>query len=68
MDKGTVSRPAAKTVFEQMFQTGQSPMRLRPNSALPRSVMPPAIEAAVRDVIASNRQAVVDSRQAKSRR
>jgi len=59
-DEGTVTGPAAKKVFEEMFQTGQSPKEIATRRGLTQIGDASAIEAAVRDVIASNGQAVVD--------
>jgi len=59
-DDGTVTGPAAKKVFEEMFQTGQSPREIATRRGLTQIGDASAIEAAVRDVIASNGQAVVD--------
>lgn len=59
-DEGTVTGPAAKKVFEEMFQTGKSPKEIASRLGLTQIGDASAIEAAVREVIASNRQAVVD--------
>jgi aspartyl-tRNA(Asn)/glutamyl-tRNA(Gln) amidotransferase subunit B len=59
-DEGTVTGPAAKKVFEEMFQTGQPPGEIAARLGLTQIGDASAIEAAVRDIIASNRQAVVD--------
>ncbi len=59
-DQGTVTGPAAKKVFEEMFQTGGSPKEIAARLGLTQIGDTAAVEAAVRDVIASNRQAVVD--------
>ncbi|MDM8000932.1 MAG: Asp-tRNA(Asn)/Glu-tRNA(Gln) amidotransferase subunit GatB, partial [Dehalococcoidia bacterium] len=59
-EDGTVTGPAAKKVFEEMFQTGQAPREIASRRGLTQIGDASAIEAAVRDVIASNRQAVVD--------
>jgi len=59
-DDGTVTGPAAKKVFEEMFQTGQPPKEIATRLGLTQIGDASAIEAAVRDAIASNGQAVVD--------
>lgn len=59
-DQGTVTGPAAKKVFEEMFQAGGSAREIAARLGLTRMGDAAAVEAAVRDVIASNRQAVVD--------
>ncbi len=59
-DDGTVTGPAAKKVFEEMFQTGQRPKEIATRLGLTQIGDASAIEAAVRDAIASNGQAVVD--------
>ena len=59
-DDGTVTGPAAKKVFEEMFQTGQPPKEIAIRLGLTQIGDASAIEAAVRDAIASNGQAVVD--------
>jgi aspartyl-tRNA(Asn)/glutamyl-tRNA(Gln) amidotransferase subunit B len=59
-DQGAITGPAAKKVFEEMFQTGQPPREIAARLGLTQIGDASAIEAAVRDIIASNRQAVVD--------
>ena len=59
-DEGTVTGPAAKKVFEEMFQTGRPPKEIAVRLGLTQIGDDSAIEAAVRDAIASNGQAVVD--------
>jgi aspartyl-tRNA(Asn)/glutamyl-tRNA(Gln) amidotransferase subunit B len=59
-DQEAITGPAAKKVFEEMFQTGQPPKEIATRLGLTQIGDASAIEAAVRDIIASNRQAVVD--------
>jgi aspartyl-tRNA(Asn)/glutamyl-tRNA(Gln) amidotransferase subunit B len=59
-DGGTVTGAAAKTIFEEMFRTGRRPSLIVTERGLTQIGDVAAIEAAVRDAIASNRQAVVD--------
>jgi aspartyl-tRNA(Asn)/glutamyl-tRNA(Gln) amidotransferase subunit B len=59
-DQGTVTGAAAKAIFEEMFQTGKVPNLIVTERGLTQIGDASAIEAAVRDAIASNGQAVVD--------
>ncbi len=59
-DQGAVTGPAAKKIFEEMFQTGKPPREIATQLGLTQIGDASAIEAAVKDIIASNRQAVVD--------
>ncbi len=59
-DQGAVTGPAAKKIFEEMFQAGGSPEEIAARLGLTQIGDASAVEAAVRDVIASNGQAVVD--------
>ena len=60
IDEGTLTGPAARKVFEEMFRTGGAARETAARLGLTRMEDSAAVEAAVRDVIASNRQAVVD--------
>jgi aspartyl-tRNA(Asn)/glutamyl-tRNA(Gln) amidotransferase subunit B len=59
-DQGAITGPAAKKIFEEMFQAGGSPKDIATRLGLTQIGDASAVEAAVRDVIASNGQAVVD--------
>ena len=66
-DKGTVTGPAAKTVFEEMFKTGQSAKEIVAGRASPRSAMPQPSKA-VRDIIDQHPQTVADFKAGRNRR
>jgi len=59
-DKGTLTGPAAKQVFEEMFHTGKPPSEIAAQVGLSQISDISAIEEAVKGVIATNTQAVVD--------
>ena len=59
-DKGLVTGPAAKKVFEEMFREGRSPREVAAREGLMQISDSSAIENAVRQAIASNNQAVID--------
>ncbi len=60
IDQGTLSGPAAKTVFEEMFHTGKRPDDIVAQQGLTQISDASALEEAARQVIASNNQAVAD--------
>ena len=60
IDKGTLSGPAAKTVFEEMFNSGNRPGDIVAQKGLTQISDASALEEAARQVIANNAQAVAD--------
>jgi len=60
IDQGTLSGPAAKTVFEEMFHTGKPAKEIVTERELTQISDASAIEEVVRQVIATNTQAVLD--------
>lgn len=60
MDEGNLTGPAAKKVFEEMFESGKAPGEIAKREGLLQIRDTSAIEEAVRAAIASNAQAVVD--------
>jgi len=54
IDKGTINRNIAKTVFEEMFNTGKSAAQIVKEKGLEQVTDTGAIEAAVDAVIAAN--------------
>jgi len=60
IDQGTLTGPAAKKVFEEMFNTGKPPKEIAAQQGLTQISDTSAVEEAVREVIASNSQAVAD--------
>ena len=59
-DQGTLTGPATKQVFEEMFHTGKPPREIAAQLGLSQISDISAIEEAVKRVIAANTQAVVD--------
>ena len=60
IDQGTLTGPAAKKVFEEMFSTGKPPKEIAAQQGLTQISDTSAVEEVVREVIASNSQAVAD--------
>jgi aspartyl-tRNA(Asn)/glutamyl-tRNA(Gln) amidotransferase subunit B len=60
IDQGTISGPAAKTVFEEMFDTGDRPGEIVAQKGLTQISDASALEEASRQAIAANSQAVAD--------
>jgi len=65
IDQGTLSGPAAKKVFEQMFDTGKSAGEIAAQQGLTQISDSSAIEEIARQVLADNPQAVADFRAGK---
>jgi aspartyl-tRNA(Asn)/glutamyl-tRNA(Gln) amidotransferase subunit B len=65
VDTGTISGPAAKEVFEEMFHTGKSPDAIVAEKGLTQISDATAIEGMVRKVVAENPRAVADFRSGK---
>ena len=59
-DKGTLSGPAAKAVFEEMFLSGKKAGAIVAEKGLSQISSSEEIEKIVAEVIAGNRQAVSD--------
>ena len=60
IDRGVISRTAAKAVFEEMFNTGKSAEEIIRERGLSQISDTGELEAAIADVINSNTQAVSD--------
>ena len=60
IDQGVLTGPAAKKVFEEMFHTGKPPKEIVTQRGLTQISDASAIEEVVRQVVATNTQAVVD--------
>lgn len=60
LDKGTISGKIAKTVFEEMFETGKDPGTIVEEKGLVQISDEGAIEAIVNEVIANNPKSVQD--------
>tara|TARA_Y100000588_G_scaffold13600_2_gene14662 strand:+ start:518 stop:2005 length:1488 start_codon:yes stop_codon:yes gene_type:complete len=60
VEVGTIRGPAAKTVLEQMFQTGQKPSQIADEQGLTQIEDDGLLESAVKKVIGDNPQAVQD--------
>jgi aspartyl-tRNA(Asn)/glutamyl-tRNA(Gln) amidotransferase subunit B len=60
IDQGILTGPVAKKVFEEMFHTGKPPKEIVTERGLTQISDASAIEEVVRQVIATNTQAVVD--------
>lgn len=67
MEKGTISSKIAKTVFEEMFATGQDPETIVKEKGLVQISDEGAIAAIVEKVIAANPQSVADFKAGKER-
>ena len=65
IDRGTLSGPAAKTVFEEMFHTGKLAGEIVIQRGLTQISDDSAIEEVVRQIVDSNPQAVADFRAGK---
>lgn len=67
IDKGTISGKIAKTVFEEMFATGEKPEKIVQDKGLVQISDESAIAALVDEVIANNPQSVEDYKNGKDR-
>jgi aspartyl-tRNA(Asn)/glutamyl-tRNA(Gln) amidotransferase subunit B len=65
MHRGTISGPVAKQVWEEMFDTGKSAADIVTSKGLAQISDAGALDAAVRDVLERNPQAVADYRAGK---
>jgi len=59
-DQGTLSRPTAKKVFEEMFNTGKPAKEIAAEQGLTQIGDAAAVAEVVRQVTSNNRQAVAD--------
>jgi len=64
-EQSAITGPAAKTVFEEMFRTGEPPGEIAARLGLTQIRDMSAVEEAVKAAIAANTQAVVDFRAGK---
>ena len=60
VDSGTLNTSSAKSVFELMFETGETPDKIIKERDMSQITDPNSIEPIVEEVIASNSNAVVD--------
>ena len=60
IDRGTLSSNMAKTVFEEMFNSGRSPSEIAVETGMTQISDEEAIQAAVAEAVASNPQPVAD--------
>ena len=60
IDQGTLSGPAAKKVFEEMFGTGKLPKEIAAEQGLTQIGDAAAVAEVIRQVTSNNRQAVAD--------
>jgi aspartyl-tRNA(Asn)/glutamyl-tRNA(Gln) amidotransferase subunit B len=60
IDQGTISGPASKTVFEEMFDTGNRPSQIVAQKGLTQISDASVLEESARQAIAANSQAVAD--------
>ncbi|MFZ5642115.1 MAG: Asp-tRNA(Asn)/Glu-tRNA(Gln) amidotransferase subunit GatB [Bacillota bacterium] len=67
MEKGTISGKIAKTVFEEMFETGKNPEEIVKQKGLVQISDEGAIAAVIDEVIASNPKVVEDFRVGKEK-
>lgn len=67
LDKGTISGKIAKTVFEEMFNTGKNPEEIVKEKGLVQISDESAIEGMVDEVIAANPQSVEDFKAGKEK-
>ena len=65
IDRSTLSGPASKAVFEEMFHSGKPPREIVAERGLTQISDAAAVEEVVKQVIAANTQAVVDFRAGK---
>ena len=66
VDRGTLSGPAAKAVFEEMFHTGKDPGPILQEKGLAQISEEARLVGMVRDVLAANPQAVADYQKGKA--
>jgi aspartyl-tRNA(Asn)/glutamyl-tRNA(Gln) amidotransferase subunit B len=66
VDRGTLSGPAAKAVFEEMFHTGKEPGLILQEKGLVQISDGEELVGMVREVLAANPQAVADYRKGKA--
>ncbi|MBV2168100.1 MAG: Asp-tRNA(Asn)/Glu-tRNA(Gln) amidotransferase subunit GatB [Bdellovibrio sp.] len=67
IDKGTISGKIAKTVFQEMWQSGKDPEVVVKEKGLIQISDPAAIEKIVDDVLAANAQTVEDHKTSKKK-
>lgn len=67
IDKGTISGKIAKTVFQEMWQSGKDPEVVVKEKGLVQISDPAAIEKIVDDVLAANAQTVEDHKTGKKK-
>jgi len=60
IDKGSLTSPAAKAVFEEMFHTGRPPIQIMEEKGLSQLSDTDEIRKAIKQVIANNTKAVFD--------
>ena len=60
MDSGIISGKIAKTVFEEMFQTGKLPRQIVEEAGLTQISASDELAAAVEEILAANAKAVRD--------
>ena len=66
VEKGTLSGPAAKAVFEEMFHTGRDPGPILQEKGLAQISEEDSLAGTVREVLAANPQAVADYKKGKA--
>jgi aspartyl-tRNA(Asn)/glutamyl-tRNA(Gln) amidotransferase subunit B len=66
VDRGTLSGPAAKAVFEEMFHTGRDPGPILQEKGLAQISEEDSLAGTVREVLAANPQAVADYKKGKA--
>jgi len=66
MDRGALSGPAAKAVFEEMFHTGKDPGPILQEKGLAQISEEDSLVGTVREVLAANPQAVADYKKGKA--
>ena len=66
VDRGTLSGPAAKAVFEEMFHTGKDPGPILQAKGLAQISEEDSLVGMVREVLAANPQAVADYKKGKA--
>ncbi len=67
IEKGTISSKIAKTVFEEMFETGKNPEEIVKEKGLLQMSDEGAIKEIVEKIVAANPQSVVDYKAGKDR-
>jgi aspartyl-tRNA(Asn)/glutamyl-tRNA(Gln) amidotransferase subunit B len=67
IDQGTISGKIAKTVFQEMWQSGKDPEVIIKEKGLVQITDPVAIEKMIDEVLADNAQAVDDHKSGKKK-